>query len=302
MADLLRPGDHGLVGGGIGPDGKPDARVAKLPPPTPAPTGVVLLNPYQGGGGGGGTVGPPGAGSGGGWMTAGDYDGLEGGPFGPLPVSGLVSGLPSTARRPRRGAAHGPLAFGSLGVDGSGGGAVEAYIDPRLVREEPKEPWWWKLYDDIYEKTYESWAVQTSLKGDSPRTRRSWWGDWAGLNPSLVGHGVKLYWLGLVAHWLHELARVTGKTVGDGPPEDLLNLFVDCSLTIKKFLSEIHIHYTGDLMLLRVMKKISSEEADEDSSKVTEITEKMASLEDEARKRAKNEAAGVGPKSVYGGK
>jgi len=53
MADMLRPGDHGLVGGGIGPDGKPDARVAKLPPPTPAPAGVVLLNPYQGGGGGG---------------------------------------------------------------------------------------------------------------------------------------------------------------------------------------------------------------------------------------------------------
>ena len=51
MADFLRPGDHGLVGGGIGPDGKPDARVAKLPPPTPAPAGVVVLNPYQGGGG-----------------------------------------------------------------------------------------------------------------------------------------------------------------------------------------------------------------------------------------------------------
>lgn len=53
MADLLRPGDHGIVGGGIGPDGQPDQRVAILPPQIAAPKGIVIVPGYRGGGGGG---------------------------------------------------------------------------------------------------------------------------------------------------------------------------------------------------------------------------------------------------------
>lgn len=55
MADLLRPGDHGLVGGGIGPDGQPDPRVAILPPQIPAPAGIVMV-PWQQSDGGGGEL------------------------------------------------------------------------------------------------------------------------------------------------------------------------------------------------------------------------------------------------------
>lgn len=52
MADLLRPGDEGLVGGGIGPDGQPNPRIAILPPRLPPPKGFVLVPGQQGGGGG----------------------------------------------------------------------------------------------------------------------------------------------------------------------------------------------------------------------------------------------------------
>ena len=48
MADLLRPGDHGLVGGGPGPDGQPDARVAKVPAYVPTPPSVVLGQDMRG--------------------------------------------------------------------------------------------------------------------------------------------------------------------------------------------------------------------------------------------------------------
>jgi len=49
MADLLRPGDEGIVGGGIGPDGQPDPRVAILPPQIAAPKGIVMVLGQQGG-------------------------------------------------------------------------------------------------------------------------------------------------------------------------------------------------------------------------------------------------------------
>ena len=53
MADLLRPDDEGIVGGGIGPDGRPDPRVAILPPQSAAPEGIVMVPGQQHGWGGG---------------------------------------------------------------------------------------------------------------------------------------------------------------------------------------------------------------------------------------------------------
>ena len=61
MADILRPGDHGLVGGGPGPTGQADARVALVPGAVAPPRGVVLGQDYEGGGGGGPDTGPDGS-------------------------------------------------------------------------------------------------------------------------------------------------------------------------------------------------------------------------------------------------
>jgi len=129
MADFLRPGDHGLVGGGIGPDGKSDARVAKLPPPTPAPAGVVLLNSYQGGGGAGGGMSP------GGGAGPGTYPGVVAEDWGAhpdehSPGQGLsrVGALPQGA--PLRRAGGGPLAPPT----GSTGGLFLTPVGPELRR------------------------------------------------------------------------------------------------------------------------------------------------------------------------
>ena len=47
MADLLRPGDEGIVG--IGPDGRPDPRVAVPQAEMQAPSDVVMTPGRQGG-------------------------------------------------------------------------------------------------------------------------------------------------------------------------------------------------------------------------------------------------------------
>jgi len=48
MADLLRTGDEGIVGGGIGPDGQPDQRVSLPQTQAPAPAELVTVPGRQG--------------------------------------------------------------------------------------------------------------------------------------------------------------------------------------------------------------------------------------------------------------